>query len=515
MPTIVLDQPVPLAVRELERSLCHVVPTFKWRAGDDSTSAAVALHRPVTVLGLAGAEVVMMVVELRMQPLPLEAGAPPHQLHIHVSQPSTDHAEVAKRMLVLTAAIILDGTSGFAQLVPEGPWYHSGELKLGLERLMSDPARASVDEFLVSYGQRHPSAAAAGVGEPSPLDARGIAPGSPEQRMMMSDLDHTFAKILTDIGGAEFAKQMGHAPPPTYAEEEPRIDRLPTFVLALDHPLEFDWQPVMDIGRLDPPGQWQAHPGPKGTGSLTGRGCTVTIEMSADAIPRYILNNALARSFWFQAGPDAFRAHSCSLILTCDIDTRAVPFEDVRETAKVITLLLGLLTRSPGCIALLNNGIHTVLDSVMVQSQVGHLHKNQIPVMLWTWTAPDSLVRDSVSMTTGGLLPFLGYEIEIWNAPGEPSWVGDKLGHIINYLLHVGPIVKDGESFGESKGDRSIRGYFGTTKAQRADKSVKVLLLEFDSPPGVTRPQPDAAPQPERPAGAFPRGTRFFGRRGT
>ena len=190
---------------------------------------------------------------------------------------------------------------------------------------------------------------------------------------------------------------------------------------------------------MDEPGDWSVQPGPNGSGILTGRGTTVRIEAHPDPIPGYILENALARSFWFTGGRTALARQASSLIVTCDLNTRDVPFEDVRETAKVMTLLLGLLTRTPGCIALLNNGVHTLLDPAMVQSQVGHLHKNQIPLMLWTWTAPDSMVRDAVSLTSGGLLPFLGFEVEVWNAPGESDWVGDKMGKIINYLLHVGP----------------------------------------------------------------------------
>lgn len=493
MPNIVLDHPVQVPVRELERCLSRVIPTFKWRAGDDSSVASVGLDRPMTVMGMAGGEIIMMVIELRHQPLPLEAGAPPHQVHIHLSQPTTDHSEMAKRIVLLAASVILEGSNGLAQLAPEGSWYHSGELKIGRERLLRDPARANIDEFLVSHGERHPSAAPAGQGEPSPLAARGMPTGSPAERMMSADLDHTFSKILTEIGGADMAKQMGYAPPPSYAEEEPRADRLPTFVLALSHPLDFDWSPMTDLTQFDKEGNWRVQPGPNGTGTLTGRGGTVRIEASPDPIPRYMIENALARSFWFEGGWQTLSGQTSSLIVTCDLDTRSAPYEDVRETAKVMTLLLGLLTRTPGCLALLNNGIHTLLNPNTVQSQVGHLHKNQIPLMLWTWTAPDSMVKDSVSLTTGGVLPFLGYEIEVWNAPGDPHWVADKMSGIINYLLHVGPIVTDGNSFGETKEDQSIRGFFGTTRAQRHDKTVKVLLLEFAGPSG-TGPRADELP---------------------
>jgi hypothetical protein len=77
--------------------------------------------------------------------------------------------------------------------------------------------------------------------------------------------------------------------------------------------------------------------------------------------------------------------------------------------------------------------------------------------------------------------------------------VGDKLAQILNYLLHVGPIVNDGDPFSEKPGERSIRGFFGTTRAQRADKDMRVLLLEFDGPAGV-QPRPDPVPSAQTPA---------------
>jgi hypothetical protein len=317
--------------------------------------------------------------------------------------------------------------------------------------------------------------------------------------MALAGVDQSFAKVLTKIGGADFAKDMGFAPPPFYAEEHPRTDRLPTMVLALEHPIHFDWSPLHELDRFDPGGDWQVEGRPDGSGSLRGRGCTVEITAHSEPVPRYSIDNALARSFWFKGGPGAFARQTASLTIVCDLDTRAAPFEDVRETAKIMTLAIGLLARSRGVIALLNAAVGTLLDVPMVQSQVGHLHKNQIPLMMWTWTAPDSMVENSVSLTTGGLLPFLGYEVEVWNAPGTPDWVGDKLAQILNYLLHVGPIVNDGDPFSEKPGERSIRGFFGTTRAQRADKDMRVLLLEFDGPAGV-QPRPDPVPSAQTPA---------------
>jgi len=506
MPSIVLERPAALPVEALQKTLAQTLPDWRWRVGDEVGAVTLSLDRPVTILGMAGADILMMAIERIDRPLPLEVGAPPHQLHINLSKPSTDNQELAQRLLLLTAAAILEDQEGAAQLADHGPWYNPPELIAAAAMLVRDPVNSKAAALLSNAGEQRASA--------TPTPERGYQPpppGSPAERMMLADIDHSFAKILTDIGGADFAKQMGHSPPPPYAEERPRIDHLPTFVLALSDPLQFDWAPLKDIGRMDPPGNWSVTPGPNGSGTLTGRGCTVKVEAYPDPIPRYVLDNALARSFWFQGGMPVLSRQTSSLIVTCDLDTRASPFENVRETAKVMTLALGLLTRAPGCIALLNAGIDTLLDPAMVQSQVGHLHKNQIPLMLWTWTAPDSMVDDGVSLSTGGLLPFLGFEVEVWNAPGKVDWVADKMGRIINYLLHVGPDdIRDGDSFGEEAGDRSIRGFFGSTKAQRGDKSVKALMLEF-SGPDSSRPAPD--PTPPKSAGPSGFGRRLFGRK--
>jgi hypothetical protein len=378
-------------------------------------------------------------------------------------------------------------------------------------------AEGSIDEFLLTCGKAQPSAAPAGAAPPSALETRVILPGSPAALMRRADLELSFAQAVTQVMGADFAKQAGYAPPPFYTEEEPRADRLPTMILALEGSISFDWSQLDDIAQFDRGGGWKIEGRPDGSGRITGRGATILIDASQDPVPSYCIDNALARSFWFKGGRQAFARQSASLIITCDLDSRAAPFEDVRETAKVMTLVIGLLSRSAGVLALFNAGINTLLDPAAIESQVGHLHKNQIPLMMWTWTAPDSMVENSVSLSTGGLLPFLGYEVEVWNAPGTAEWVGDKMSHILNYLLQEGPVVTDGDTFGEQPGERAIRGFFGTTRANRANK-VQALMLEFDTP-GTFAPRPDPLPmrapvKDSIPPTAFGRRAGGFGRRG-
>lgn len=180
MPTILLDHPVPLPVRVLEAELAKAVPGWRWRAGDDIGAESVALERPTTILGKYGEALVIMTVELSHEPLPLETGAPPHRCRLDLSEPSTDNAELAGRIALVTAAAVLHDHEGHAQIAAEGPWCRSAELKLACKAITADAA-ARVDECLAGLGTR--SSAPATLTEPtaSPqLEEAGPAPATAE-----------------------------------------------------------------------------------------------------------------------------------------------------------------------------------------------------------------------------------------------------------------------------------------------------------------------------------------------
>ncbi|WP_310467594.1 DUF4261 domain-containing protein [Sphingomonas sp.] len=504
---------MPLPIAAIREGLRRAAPGWQWRCGDDDSGSAQdvgGFDRPQTVLGRGLGGMVIMGIELHLAPLPLESGAPPHRLHLKLSQPSTEDSQLAKRMaVVVCASLMVDhDPAAHCQLAPGGRWYSTEDMRAGLATCTAATgAEHDVDDFLLRYGSAGASAADAGAAPPSPLAPSRPSPA--EALLLSSDVGLSFAKILSEVAGPDMARDLGYAPPPAYAEEKPRRDRLPTMVLALTGPIQFDWSQIADtIDQWDAEGNWRFECAPDGTGAIHGRGGVTRLAFAAEPVPRYSIENALARSFWFEGGLPQFANGRAQLVVGCELDTATAPFEDIRETAKLLTLVIGLLARSPQTIAVLNAGVGTLLSPELVQSQVGHLHKNEIPLMLWTWTAPESMVENAVSLTSGGLLPFLGYEVEVWNAPGSASWVADKMSHILNYLLHHGPIVSDGNSFGESKGDRSIRGFFGPSRAQRGPEPVNALLLEFDQP-GAVRPRPDALPPaaeaPRRAAGGFGR----------
>ena len=469
--------------------------------------------RPQTIMGRNPEGMVMMSIALHHQPLPLEAGAPPHQLHLTLSQPSTENSELAKRLAVIAcAALTVEQAEGAqVQIAPGGRWYSVADIREALDHCLSnDRSRGSVDEVLGRCGRATANAAAAAP--VTTLETPRMR--SPAEMMNIdADLERTFATILAKQGGGKFAEAMGFAPPPPYTEERSRIDRLPTMVLALTGPLTPDWSVLREgCNVLDPEGGWTIEPGENGGAHFTGRHGTIDLTYSPEPIPSYCIKSALSRSFWFRDGIEALSGAGAQLVLTTDLDTRAVPYEVVCRTASLISLILGLLAREPQAVALLNTGTDTLVPAEDVARLTGCLANGELPLMVWTWTAPHSMEDGNVSLSTGGMLPFLGYEVEVWNAPLPATVVGDKLSGILKYLLHHGPIVTDGNSFGETEGDRSIRGFFSDSRAGRADPT-RALFLEFDAA-GEVRPRPDPVPRrPQTPTAAPQPAAPAFGRR--
>ncbi len=117
------------------------------------------------------------------------------------------------------------------------------------------------------------------------------------------------------------------------------------------------------------------------------------------------------------------------------------------------------------------------------------LGRDQLPIPLWTYTAPHRLDDGDVCLSTSGLTPFLGHEIEVWNAPLPRDTVQDKVSNLLIYLLDRGPVIGHGDSAGYVEGDKSIRCFLGPGRAER-DQPVQALFLEFEEPK-IAQPRPD------------------------
>ncbi len=184
MPTIALTVPAILPIAAMRQHLARALPDWKWRCGDDDAGGPqdqATFSRPQTIMGHAAGGIVMMTIESRDQPLPLESGAPPNRFHLHLSQPSTDDAEVAKRLtLVVCATLAAQNAGARCQIAVDGKWYSAEEMD-ELALCSASPASRAIDENPLASGNPqvaslHPEAMSAET-LPQPFPRRASSGG--------------------------------------------------------------------------------------------------------------------------------------------------------------------------------------------------------------------------------------------------------------------------------------------------------------------------------------------------
>jgi hypothetical protein len=260
-----------------------------------------------------------------------------------------------------------------------------------------------------------------------------------------------------------------------------------------------DWVTIGEgADYCDPGGNWRVEPRGDGGALLIGRGGRITVTPDTRPMAADWFASALERSFWLQGGQgEALRAHVACMTIGCDIDTTAAGALATRQIAKVMTMVLLLLAQGmegPGHLVGLGNVAHAALFPPRhMETFAQALSDDEVPVQLFIATAFHATTPGAISMSTAGLMPFVGSEVEAWNAPGDVTLVGERLGNVLRYLLMQGPVLRHGDTLGHSSGDRAIRVLMGPSRAQRPyaqGQTIPALWLEF----GEARPYPMRAP---------------------
>jgi hypothetical protein len=283
------------------------------------------------------------------------------------------------------------------------------------------------------------------------------------------------------------------AVPAAPAEPQAAADEkalLGEFTLLLDSEIHVDWDRIQQaMAVIDKDGGWTVVASPGGLGMAMGR-CTIMMLFSHMPHPLTRVADALKRSPWYDGDLTRVGDHRHYLHLRIAAPER---YEAKAQTAKAATIMIGLLTQLPQVAAVINEKTGTIFAPAQVHDLVGILHQDEVPIQLWTWTAPDSLEDGDVSLSTSGLEPFLGFEVELWNAPHPVEFVRRKVNGVLRYLLINGPVIGHGDVIGETPGDRSVRCFLGLSRAHRPEP-VKAMFLEFDLP--AAEPRPDRPPPP-------------------
>ncbi|URW75436.1 DUF4261 domain-containing protein [Sphingomonas donggukensis] len=443
MAVIVFSQPVPFPIAPLREMLGKYLPLYRWQCGEDDDGGAKQMGvfgQTGLIAGRSSATVIFTEYRCTLGRFP---GGPAGEWYLEIFTPTTEHQAVADRIVALTAAILMipDADDARCQLVPGGAWLAAG----GLTEVVK----------LVNDGTSLVEAATM---------LAALAPGRSVEPVRT-------AAPRVDLSGADYSRRV-----------------LPLMLVLCDRRVQPHWAQAAEFARdLDLDGGWEVR-----GDALVGRGTCIAVQASTAPVPPEIWEDSYTRSFWFQGDRAAVAGHAMHLTIGSVLDTAASDFATVRQVAKVMTLLTGMIARLPGVVAVVNGAIGTIYEPDRAAGFLGILARDQLPVMLWSWTKPHSMADGNVCLSTSGLEPFLGHELEVWNAALPCDEVRDQMSDLIVYLLDNGPVIGHGDTAGRTKGDKAIRCFLGPSRAER-DQPVQALFLEFGDTDALVVPKADVA----------------------
>ncbi len=204
-----------------------------------------------------------------------------------------------------------------------------------------------------------------------------------------------------------------------------------------------------------------------------------------------LVDQARARSWWYKEG-DRAAAHGRHWGI---VGAKGEGWQAAVLRAKASSLIAGLLIQDNPSITAVWNGVNgTLFTPESVRRDMNFVGKNQVPLAFWTYSALHSLTDGDVSITTGGMAPFVGYELEIWNAPRPAEVVNIQKNAVSNYLLFSGPIIRSGETISLYGDGETLRCEFGPSRVER-NAPTQALFLSFVDAPLVGRSfEPKAKP---------------------
>ena len=461
MAVVTFSKQVKFPIAAVRVLLTQHLPLYRWQCGEDDTGAEKqmgAFHPLILVSGRASSTLIF--TELRAVPARLDGPAPPHQWHLRLGEPTIEHKAVADRitLAICAAVMFMDEEGARCQLRPGGNWLRVEELHHVFEQVFGGED-ISVADGVGTPASRFAGAGAAPGAVPPPVGSPGAAPAGPPRAPSVQ-------------AGPDVTKRM-----------------LSPLLLLLDRTLAPNWWQIEEFARkLDSEGGW-SYVCDRGQHMLVGRGTRVFIDDKPEPVPAYVYDEAFTRSFWYQGDRAAVNRHSRHMAIGTALDTGACDWVTTCQVAKIITMVTGILARLPGTLAVLNLTVGTIFEAEMAGNFLSILGRDQLPIPLWTFTAPHRLDDGDVCLSTSGLTPFLGHEIEVWNAPLPCKAVQDKVSNLLIYLLDRGPVIGHGDSAGYVEGEKSIRCFLGPSRAERGEPA-QALFLEFEEPK-VARPRPD------------------------
>jgi hypothetical protein len=449
---VVFSKPVAFPIAPLRDLLAKHLPLYRWQVGEQDRGDAKQMGSFADNSIISGrSRSTVILTELRPMLTQAPEAPVPHEWFVQIGAPTTEERGVADRLalIICMTIMILDQDHAHCQLAPGGNWLTPDELLRAFKLVLNGETL----ELAAGLGKpsRDPASAA-----PTP------APGAkPHQGALQA------ADPAVDLPGSELSAMV------VLADRHVPIDRRSLERMARE---------------LDPDGDWRIEDS-RGQAILVGRGTVVGVIEAGAPLPAQYFAGSWERSFWFKGDRRAVERHVRHVTVKAMLNTRKADYVTVRQVAKIVTLAACWIARQPGALAIVNLDVGTIFESAMGRTFLGHLGRDELAVALWTWTKPDSMADGDVSLSTSGLLPFVGHELETWHAPIDCAVMAEQFGDLIRYLLASGPVIGHGDSAGRHAGDQSIRCFLGPSRADRP-QPVQALILEVETPE-VAAPRPD------------------------
>lgn len=208
--------------------------------------------------------------------------------------------------------------------------------------------------------------------------------------------------------------------------------------------------------------------------ALAVNGQAVVIMMVDDPLPPDAWEPAARRASW-NAGPALAEGYAHAVIALIDAaDTHAKALNG----AAAVTIVLAALAAILPAKAAVFTEAETVQKPSVLADHVRHLLEGQIPIPLWvglalTHAEPSPEGARRISVSTTGLRPFAGREIEFLPTSLDPMEVGRRIIGLAAYLVGNGPVIRDGDTVGMSNDER-----IAVTYADEGSRpGVPVMLL--------------------------------------
>lgn len=545
------------------------VPLYTWTVGEEDDGEGpcpTSLERPVLICGRSNTASIF--VEVR-EDHRSEDGLPSHAQKVVIDRPTTDNDTLAERiaMTIATTAAFVDKDHVRVRVPGNDKWLRIEDMVLMSERVLEGERLESVsaefggrevrNETPANSGSRKEVAAAmdaTGDREPAPgLGTRSNLHGMPFDDRPPQERGAVLGVNVIGLAASERtmlltlaneAKSLGAlydmSSLPKFHSEQPSAERLPTLAMLYNAEPTLSLPEVEEaLGVIDKDGGWRAREADCDL-IVEGRGGTIRLAFNDHPLPPFMVELGLDRSLGASRGEamSRLRRHKRHATIVADIDPTAASWIDVRQTAKAMIMLIALAhkpTQSLGnLVGVYNAATASFFTDDMIADLVGALAQNEVSIKTFIWHAYSSTEPDKVTITSAGLLPFVGRELEIIEAPGDLEFVADRLNNIERYLLIEGPVVGDGDTIGDVPGEPWARLWHGISEDKSRIEPVPVYKAEICGPGGRWRPrhdppradpplgsggmmrQPDAPEsQPAARPGGFGRRATVFGRRGT